>query len=975
MGKNFNITLFVCCILLMASWNLYAQQEYSGQGPLSLRERQSQVKPGSLVSNVVRVINGTNRSAEYTLETNPPAGWSVVGITRRNFTLEAGDTAFFPVRVIASPQIRSERTQIARISLFRFGSPVANVDWVITPVLRYDWSARLERNRIILPADADTTSFAINIKNDGDLAELLNLNLDIPVGVIHINERGEALDSKTLRFLIDPQQDTTLRVFIRFTELDPEPKSRVFRPTGRSMRIRASVVSDRDSGKRTWGSNVEIKKLEDRWIENTSTRLTMPLTAEFNAYDIMQENSYGTFALYGSHIFNPETTFTYYFLSNFSSNYLNPQAFLGQYLQLNFQSKYFGVELGNITQNNEGASISGEGVRVTGRYEEHQLDVAYMKNPGMFSSQKHIEAFGLEYNYFGKEIRGGAWMQFRENFSQKTDEEIIGGHASYRFLRNQFVRISAGVSRQTHNWKPDSIFDLTGFGYRINYNGSYSQLNYNFSWASSSPAHLARRGIDNLNSRISWRFNSFHNVFASFSHYTSDPDYYFQGELREMSLFRQRQIYRLGYQYRGKLSDITFQPLHTRSEDPFIDYNNSGMELDYRLKDLYNIRFFSSLFAGYTSLPQLEDLDPFFVARLRLGIRYFQYSMNFRYYFGPYYTNELRRFAEDRRNANRFSANLNFDQSFAEGRLFFQMSAIYNYTTYNQQNSISLRPELFYFPQSGLRFGVYGRYYGLSVEQDDMIGIPDLDFGGAAYSSNRYEFGFSIRKDINVPVSGVRYYDYTVMVYRDVSGTGSYQSGDPGVPEVWIRLQQLEPMTQERTIAMGSQRTFEALTGKDGKASFVNIPPGSYLLTMVPVAASGTRHETRSWEVMINRNQTTYLSVDRGARISGSINLERDQFTRSEYFPLGGIRVTATNETGETFNTLTTESGNYSLYLPRGRYTLSVNENVFGTDFILQQNHFLVEIMHEHEELNINFNARERGRQIRIQQPENNDQE
>ncbi|MFN2395365.1 MAG: hypothetical protein ABR597_06720 [Bacteroidales bacterium] len=975
MGRSFYIGIFVGFVLLLASWKLTAQQNFSDHGPLSLRERQSQVKPGSLISNVVRVINSTSRSAEYSLETYAPAGWSVVGVTRRNFIIQAGDTAFFPVRIIASQQINNERSQIARISLFRFGSPLANVDWVINPLLRYEWSARIERNRIVLPADADTTSFNIHIRNEGDLEEVLNLNLNLPDGLLQINERGEPLDVKSLRLLIDPQKDTTLRVFLRFMDQDSEMESVLFPPTGRSMRLRASIASERDSQARTWGSNVEIKKLEDRWIENTSKRLTMPLTAEFNAYDIMQENSYGTFALYGSHVFNPETTFTYYFLSNYSSNYLNPQAFLGQYLQLNFQPKFFGVELGNITQNNEGAGISGEGARVTGRYEQHQLDVAYMRNPGMFSSQKHINALGVEYNYFGREIRGGAWSQIRENFTQKTEEEIAGGHVSYRFLRNQFIRVSAGVSRQTHKWKSDSIFDLTGFGYRINYNGSYDRLNYNFSWASSTPTHIARRGMDNLNSRIAWRFNTTHNIFAAFSHYTSDPDFYFQGELREMSLFRQRQIYRLGYQYRGQYSDVTFQPLHTRSEDPFIVYNNSGMELDYRLKDLYNIRFFSSVFAGYTAMPELQDLDPFFVARLRMSIRYFDYSLNMRYYYGPYYNNELRRFAEDRRNANRFSANLNFDQSFADGRLFFQMSAIYNYTTYNKQNSLSLRPELFYFPQPGLRFGIYGRYYGLSVDQDDMVGIPDLGFEGAAYSSNRYEFGFSIRKDMNVPVSGIRYFDYTVMVYRDISGTGSYQSGDPGVPEIWIRLQQLEPMSEDRILALSGQRTFEALTGKDGKVSFVNIPPGNYLLTMVPVGAANKRHEARTWEVMINRNQTMYLSADMGARISGNIILERDQFTRAEYFPLGGIRVTATNETGDTFNTLTTESGQYSLYLPRGKYTLSINENVFGPDFNLQQNDITIEIMHEQEELNISFVARERGRQIRIQRPGNDEPE
>lgn len=972
MGKKIHIAVIIFLVLLQGAQFVKAQQSFSGHGPVSLRERQSQVRPGDLISNVTRVVNNTNRSAEFAIVINPPSGWSTVGSARRNFTLEAGDTIYFPIRIIASPVITSDRPQIATISLTRFGSPVASAEWVIMPQLRYEWSARLSKNRIILPKDADTTSFQIHIKNEGDLPEVLSLKLNLPAGVKRINFMGEFMEDPMQRIRLDPLKDTIIRVLLGFTEYDM-PGHR-FQPHRNDLRVRTQITSELRPDSRFWGSNVEIRKLEDRWVENTSSRLSLPFTAEFNAYDIMQENSYGAFSLYGSHIFDPETSLTYFFQSNFVTNYLNPQSFLGQFLRLNYQSRHLGVELGNITQNNEGATISGEGARISGKYENHRLDLAYMVNPDVFRSDKHIEAIGAEYNYFGREIRTGAWIQLRENFTQLTEEEIAGAHVSYRFLRNQFVRVAAGVSRETHNWNPDSVFDVTGLGYRINYNGAYDRLAYNFSFANNSSTFLARRGLRQLFSRMSWRFNPSNSIFATFSHYTSEPEYYFRGELRDMSLYRERQIYRLGYQFRGELSDILIQPMHERLEDPFLKNNNSGLEVEYRLRDYHDIRFFSSAFAGYTSLPEYEDIEPFFVARLRTSIRYFQYSLNFRYYFGPYYSNELRRFAASQRNSNRFSAGINFDQSLAQGKLLFRFSSLYNYTTYNNQNSVSIRPELFYFPQAMLRFGVYARYYGLSVDQDEITGIPDLDLSGASYSSNRFEFGLSIKKDFNLPVSGRRYYDYTVMVYRDISGTGTYKSGDPGVSGVWVRLQQLEPMSESQTIAQG-QKVFEALTGKDGKATFINIPPGSYLLSIIPVTTAETRHETRTWEVMVNRDQTIHLSVDRGARVSGRIILERDMFTRAEYFPLGGIRITATNDAGDTFNTLTTEDGRYNLYLPKGRYTLSVNENVFGTDFNLMENNIPIEILFEHEVLNINFNARERGREIRIQRPENSNPE
>ena len=56
-------------------------------------------------------------------------------------------------------------------------------------------------------------------------------------------------------------------------------------------------------------------------------------------------------------------------------------------------------------------------------------------------------------------------------------------------------------------------------------------------------------------------------------------------------------------------------------------------------------------------------------------------------------------------------------------------------------------------------------------------------------------------------------------------------------------------------------------------------------------------------------------------------------------------------------------------------YRIAINENVFGQNFQLQQNNIPIEIIHQNEIVTINFIARERTRQIRIQQPGNNQQQ
>ena len=962
-------TLLIILVLPWAGSGEVRADDFSGSGPMTYRQRQSQAQPSILSANVLRIINTSNRTSEYTLRISAASGFQILGQRERSFTLAAGDTLFIPVRVIPSSQLQSTDPQPITASLFRFGSLLATADWFITPIIRSEWTAAISRQQVLLPSEADTVMLRVRIANPGNLNEILTLRINLAPDLALTNALGEVLETREYRIPLRARSDTVIPLYIRLPQRSASGVQQTHQRKT-PLRVRISVNSETTTSK-SWGSNVEIRRLESLWKQNQTPYRSIPLTAEFQAYDLFGKNSYGSLALYGRHVFANNDAFSYYLQSNYTSTFLNPQSFLGQYLHLHYQSKHFGVELGNVSQNNEGANVSGEGAKVWGTYGPHRLGVAYMAMPGLFDQSKMQQSMAAEYLYTGADLRAGAWVQQRENFLQKTDDQIAGAWASYRFMKSQFIRLSASVSQQQHRWNPDSIFETEGLGFTVNYTGRAGKFAYNAMFSQNSPSHLVRRGTQNLSSRVSWRVNRKNQLFVSYLDYQSDPEVYFRGELRELNLLRKRQIYRLGWQNTGEFSSLSLQPIHEQYLDPWLQYHNSGIEAEYRLLDFHHLRFFSGATAGFTQLQNTELLpDPFFVGRVRASLRYFQYALNLRYYFGPYYSNEIRRYAEEDIRSNRFSAGFNFDQDLLQGTVLFRLSTLYNYTTYNQQSVVSLRPEVFYFPQAGLRFGVYARYYGLSAGQQPSVGIPDLSPGDLTFSSSRFEFGFSIRKDFNVPVSGKRFYDLNVVVYRDLSATGTMDRNDPGVPDIWVRLQAMEVAGESSNPGITGM-AYEAITGRDGKAMFVNIAPGHYLLSLIPVAQASSRHETRTMEVIVTQDQTLYVSIDRGARVAGSISLERDAFTRAEYFPLGGIRVTATNNEGQQFSTLTSEGGQYSLYLPRGSYRISINENVFGQDFQLQQNNIPIEVLHPQEIISINFLARERARQIRIQQPAN----
>lgn len=976
MGRFFSSGLILWMMLLAVSpGKVLGQDEFlSAGGPLVLRTKQAQVKPGDLVSNVVRVVNTTGRRGEFSLRITAPAGWQVVGVAERTFTMNASDTMYFPVRVVALAQIQRHEPQIVAVSLLQFRNVIASENWVIIPDLRSDWSAAVSRKQILTSFEKDTAKIHLNVINTGDLPELFLLDYYLGSRIELINDRNQVIEESLFLFRLEPLQDTLLTFTLRFTDQVTEGGVAKTEPSNVPLRMRMKLTTEPQAGTRPkfWSANIDVKKLKDEWSENPSAFVTLPLTLEFRAYNVMDENAYGDLSMYGYKSFDPETSLSYYFQSGFISNYLNPQAFLGQYLQLNFTSKYFGVDVGNISQSTDGANFSGEGARVYGIYRNHYLSAAVMQNPGVFDDEFQRRGVATEYKFTTGDFSAGAFGQLRENIIQKTDDFVSGANVSYRFLQSNTFRASVVTSNQTHKWNPDSIFDVSGLGYLLNYSGSFNKFSYGVLYSNYSPGHIVRSGNQNMGSSVSYRINHHHSLRASFSHNQTEPEYYLRGQLQEFDYIRLRQYYKLGYMYSGRWSEVSFQPTYQRMENRFIKHTFSGLEMDYRVREFYGFRFFSHAAAGYTYLPDF-GFEPFFTARLRNSIRYSHFSFNFRYFYGPYYANELLRFSETGTNMNRFGAGLDFDRRFFNGLFSIRFSSLYNYTTTNNQHSASIRPEVFYFPQTGLRFGVYARYFGVSSEMDERFVIPEIDPEGVIYSSSQFEFGFSIRKDLNLPVSGRRFYDLTVLVYSDVNGLGDDQQGGPGLRDMWVRLQAIDTGPDEGiTIAQGA--VFEALTNQDGEAFFMNIPPGNYLATIVPVAHAGSRFETRTYEVMVSDDRTLYLSLDRGAKVSGSIILDRDQYTQAEYFPVGNIRITATDQEGQKFSTLTSQSGNYDLYLPRGKYTISLNENIFSDKFDLQQNNVPVEIMFEQETVTVNFVAKERARQIRIQRPGNNEE-
>ena len=116
--------------------------------------------------------------------------------------------------------------------------------------------------------------------------------------------------------------------------------------------------------------------------------------------------------------------------------------------------------------------------------------------------------------------------------------------------------------------------------------------------------------------------------------------------------------------------------------------------------------------------------------------------------------------------------------------------------------------------------------------------------------------------------------------------------------------------------------------------------------------------------LVVNGNTTYEVPFKKGKVINGSIKVINDSFSTAKY-NANLIKVTATDTNSRAYATLTDESGNFTIYVPEGLYTVSLNEGAYaGTDFKPAQVSYTIDLLN-HENSFVVFEIRQKKRKVR----------
>lgn len=965
-------SILTCLLFLLTATSVYAQNGGRtlttnafgiNAAFLNLNTRQGVDK---VASNVLRIVNNTSRAQEISIQFSFPAQWSIMGLDVRQLRIEPNDSVFIPVRIIPDKSATGNTSYVINALISVSDVSVANSLWNIAIEKMSDWYAMLPAKRVYFPSDSDSSSFDLRLQNLGNSEEQIVVILTPDPSLMLTDPFGNPIPATSFSYVLRVNSDTTLRFYIRRNTDELLPTDSEFKTKGQKKQYNVKVQARNErvqAGTKAWSGTLEFVKVPDKVKYHAKRYVALPVTIDLNTYDLISDNTYATLDMYGHSVLPGQRTLNYYYQANFNTNEMKLDAFLGQFHYLGYFGKYISLEGGNIGASRSGSNLSGKGGKVGLTLFNNTISALFVRSPN-FSEKAILDGMAFTHAFRSRFFSIENFYQRSNQYAIKQQGELATTDIALRITRNHGLQLSGGYSKDLLTANPLNPLSLTGYQYTLRYNGNFRKLRLGAGYSLSSPDYTVLKGMKSLNGNLSYNFSQNYVLSGSFNHFQYRPNIYVGGVLSQVNSFTNRRQYILRLNMYRPNAILILSPQWQEYESAILHVLTRGADFEYRLRGNSSVRFYTNVFAGYTRSLQ-HSIPDFFVSQVRSTLSYQTFSANIRYFYGPYYSQEQVHYLRTGLNPQKIYANIYHDLWFFDSKALFKSNINYNYTSVYKRSMLAVRPELFYYAKNDLRVSAYGRWILMGegpVGGSDTIPLLAENYG---YNS-RLEFGIGIRKEIAIPMTFERFHTVEVLTFRDLNANSTKDNNESGIGNMLIRLQAVTPLADADGIHE-SEQSYEVMTNSKGKGVFTKVPTGEYLVTAMPVVSTGSWFDGKTLRVMVDKNRVVHVPLNKGARISGGIMIDRDKYSRLlATINLANIRVTATDSAGRTHSTLTDSEGKFSMFLPNGKYEVIMNEAIFGESFQFLQNNISITLSEEFENYSITFYLVERSREVRV---------
>ncbi len=655
---------------------------------------------------------------------------------------------------------------------------------------------------------------------------------------------------------------------------------------------------------------------------------------------------------------------------------LNPQASLVYFTQLNYSNSFFtnnvfknapwyvgyfddkkSIEIGQVNGDMIGASSSGKGIKVGYQFnEKHSAGGFYVNYSGFFSSKNSIISYGGWYKFkYNENIRFRASAGRSSNkFTERVNNSIIL-QPSVNFLNSHSISLISGFNNL--QFKVNDIYQSTN-GYLIGTNYSSitfkKKLRYNiniryndkyFSNGSSERINISQR----LNYQLSKGW-----IAIATNNY-------------QKSKIFNRNTNTFLYDQENFFSNVSFSKKTIKgSYQPGVFYeyrnfpNNSfvlrGLSFRYSLYD-FEKNLLTSLFtrAGYAKPKNVIDSEEYFSLEMSGLFRYQTWSLTGRYNLGTFSS------ISSQQNQNNFSTPQSLRLSIQNQYLFpnkqfvLESNLIYSYNNIFKNHSLGVFPQLFYFSDSGWRFGLSANYMFTSSDFSSVYDTTNIGQNsnqmtvGPSVNSN-LNINFSLRKEFGIPIPFTKKTaaNAKFVSFIDINGNNIKDKDEVSVQNIVIKLNK-----------------HEVITNFEGEASIKNVQQGKYKLEILPLEKLNGWFSNTKDSIYINEDGINYIPFVRGIKVYGDISIDRQKIaiTDDKKLDLSRIKISAIKD-DKIYNTLTNKNGRFEFYLPFGSYTITMDEVILNDRFRVTRNNLPLKLRNDQDGAYVSFYILEKRRKV-----------
>jgi hypothetical protein len=907
-----------------------------------------------VASNVVKAINKSGRTMVFNIELSGPAEWRSLNDPKKVYNLRSGDSLFIPTRIIPPKDALGNVNYFVNVSAYTVpGVFLASAPWSTELKKVSKWSANIIENQKYFPSDGDSTSFKLNLRNFGNSAEIVTVLL-IPDNKVLLKDKfGNAFAENTFTLNLPVDIDTTLTIFATLNRTQEKKEffnsgSLVDQQKAIENLYKVNVGVKGNDGERTWNGRVDIRKLNDSKVfESQNGSATIPVNVEFNAYNILSQFTNFTLDLNGDVDLGSNKNLRYYYQSIISTSAYTGTQFMGSYKFAQYSSSKMVVAAGDIGQNME-ILVSGTGLKGSYQLGKVRVGAIFTNKQQNANLNNDLTSAGFQADYrSAKGIGIKTELVYRQDEFNQINGTVGVAKFDYKLFGNNYIKFSAGLSNEDHlTLNP---FSTTGYGFSARYSGKVKGATISSQFRFNSPGFLSQyRGVTALNANFRYPLGTGKYAGIRIQSNTREAEIYSRGFLFPVNKYK-RSTAEIRYAWSTEVGNFIVYPKVNDDEVLGLRTFTYGAGLTFSTNNTSDIRFFTRFFMGMTKAKDYE-LAPYLVTRWENSLRYKKLNVTARYYYGPYNVLDNLRVIEDGIIPQSVFLSAYSTFSFSNARVTLRPLINVGYESLLARTKINFSNVLTYYSVKGLQFNLTVELLNMNQGESQL----SSGFGGDifdTYSETNFLLKMGVKKQFNIKKPGNKNSDLEVVLFKDLNGNNIRDKGEEFVSNALITVNGEKLMTNTL-----------------GSVFFKNLPPELYEVKTEIVTELDGWFKTDEVSVVLDKDQTVFIPLKRGARIEGKIMLQRAQFSAfsENGVKLDRIRITVKDMEGNIYEGLSGSDGKFRMYVPFGQYTIRVNGAGIDKQFEFAQSSYAMEINNSEMDYSVTFYLIEKRRAVNI---------